>query len=135
MLLYNSKYTEIHYHEKEKLVEAVWHGFAPSMAYRKSMDTYIEVIRGYEVQRWLWDYREAGIVRPTDLEWAATVWAPVFMPLAARLKKVAKVNATDMFNQVSFDSVRKSMGVDNSPFPFREFDDYREARAWVLSEE
>jgi hypothetical protein len=51
MLFYRSKHTEIHYHEKEKLVEAVWRGFAPSTDYRASMNSYIEGIKAHEVER------------------------------------------------------------------------------------
>ncbi|WP_162055935.1 hypothetical protein [Pontibacter pamirensis] len=133
MLFYKSKYTEIHYHEEDKLVETVWLGFASSSDYRQSLAAYVEVIRAQEVERWLGDYREARVVRLADQAWAVKEWAPVFMPLASNLKKMAKVNAKDLFNQVSSTNMKQQLDVTRLPFPFQEFDDYDEARAWVLS--
>lgn len=133
MLFYSSIYTEIHYHEEEKLVETVWQGFAPSTSYRESLCAYIEVVKSHEVQRWLGDYRDAGVVRLIDQEWATKEWAKVFMPLAAGFKKMAKVNAMDVANKISSDNMKQRLDPSKLPFPFREFDDYEEARAWVLS--
>jgi hypothetical protein len=133
MLIYQSDCTEIYYFQDEKLIETRWLGFASSREYRKALGAYLDAIKNYEVKRWLGDYRQARVVRLKDQAWVASDWAPTFMPLTAKIEKMAKVKSLDISSKISSDNIRERLPEDSMPFLFKEFDDYQQARAWVLT--
>jgi hypothetical protein len=132
MTVYQSACLEIDYDETHKLVETCWLAFASSQEYRAGLMTYIDVIKAYPVKRWLGDYRLARVVRLEDQQWIKNTWAPTFFPLAGDIEKMAKVNALDVGNQISSANIEKQINEIRLPFLFQAFDDYEQARAWVL---
>lgn len=132
MVIYKTDYIKIFYHEQEKLVETVWQDFAASKNYRSALEQYIEVIKAHDVKRWLGDYRLARVVRPVDQQWTVTEWAPIFLPLATGIDKMARVKSIDVAAQISSDNMRQEYDTSRFPFQFRDFDDYDKAKAWLL---
>jgi hypothetical protein len=133
MLIYKSDCTEIYYYPNEKMIETRWLGFATSREYRKALGAYLDAIKKYEVKRWLGDYRQARVVRLKDQAWVAAEWAPLFMPLAVSIEKMAKVKSRDISSEISSDNIRGKLPDARIPFLFKAFDGYQEARTWVLT--
>lgn len=133
MLIYRSDCAEIHYFQDEKLIETKWHGFASSREYRKALGAYLHALSHYPVTYWLGDYRQARVVRLKDQAWVAAEWAPLFLPLAAQIKKMARVRSLDISSKISSDNIQGHLSQAGLPYEFQAFDDYEEARAWVLN--
>ncbi|PSR51958.1 hypothetical protein AHMF7605_29045 [Adhaeribacter arboris] len=132
MVFYQSSCLEIYYEETYKFVETRWLRFASSQEYRASLAAYLEIIQTHEVRRWLGDYRQARVVRLEDQQWAALTWAPSFFSQAGNIERMAKVNARDIASQISAHNMKRDLNEDKLPFLFQEFDNYDQARAWVL---
>jgi hypothetical protein len=134
MLFYKSDYLEIYYEHEQKLVETRWLAFAPSKDYREGLSHYLDVIRRQEAKLWLGDYRLARVIRLEDQQWAAREWFPTFLPLAAGIERMARVQSVDVFSQVSSDNMKEKIDMGGLPFLFSEFRHYEDAKAWLLQE-
>lgn len=134
MLFYKSDHLEIYYYQERKLVETRWLAFAPSKDYREGLDHYLDMIRRQEVRLWLGDYRLARVIRLEDQQWAAREWFPAFLPLAAGIERMARVQSVDVLNQISSDNMKDKIDIDGLPFLFSEFRHYEDAKAWLLEE-
>ncbi|MBD1396503.1 hypothetical protein H9Q13_04945 [Pontibacter sp. JH31] len=132
MVIYNTDYIKILYHEQHKMVETVWLGFAGSKDYRAALDQYIDVLQTHEVRRWLGDQRQARVVRPVDQQWTVRTWAPVFVTLIGGIKKMARVKSKDVAALISSDNMRHDIDFSKLPLEFRDFEDYDKAKAWLL---
>ncbi|WP_439882729.1 hypothetical protein ACSX1A_06065 [Pontibacter sp. MBLB2868] len=131
MLYYKSDYLEIYY-SQGGLVETRWLKFASSEEYRAGLAMYSDVVRQKEVKLWLGDYRLAKVVRLHDQGWAAREWFPQFIALATDIKRMARVQSMDIFNETSSENIKRKINIEGLPFEFTEFKDYDEGRAWVL---
>ncbi|TPE42397.1 hypothetical protein [Pontibacter mangrovi] len=116
-----------------KLVETKWLSYAPNKAYRKGLAQYLSTVRQYDVRLWLADYRLAKVVRMVDQEWTAREWLPQFLTFSADIKRMARVQAEDVFSQMSSDSMKRKLDIGGLPFEFSEFRFYDDARSWLLS--
>ncbi|RDV11461.1 hypothetical protein DXT99_24690 [Pontibacter diazotrophicus] len=132
MILYQTTYIEIHYSEKEKLLESFFYGTATDIHYRESLVALIEITKAHDVKRWLCDISQAGAFRIADEVWARREWYPVFSPLASNLEKLAVVKEGSFYGGGGMDGMWKNVIDGKLPASCQEFEDYSEARAWVL---
>jgi hypothetical protein len=132
MIIYKTDYITILYHETDKMVETVWHGFASSKDYRANLQQYIEVLKKYAVERWLGDYTKSRVIRPVDQAWTVNEWAPAFMPLTTNIVKMARIKSLDVSAQISSDNIRQDLNTNHLPFQFEDFENHEDARKWLL---
>ncbi|AKQ45813.1 hypothetical protein TH63_09420 [Rufibacter radiotolerans] len=134
MLLYKSECLEIEYHGQHNLIETRWLGFASSDEYREGLNQYLQAVGGNDIRLWLGDYRLARVVRLEDQEWAAKDWFPRFLPFSKGITKMARVQAQDIFSQISSDGIKEKLDIEGLPFLFSEFKNYDAAKAWLLED-
>ncbi|AKQ45165.1 hypothetical protein TH63_05205 [Rufibacter radiotolerans] len=134
MILYKSDCLEIQYHKEYKLIETRWLQFATSNEYRAGLNQYLEAVSRNEVRLWLGDYRLGKVVKLEDQEWAAKDWFTRFLPLSTGIEKMARVQAQDIFSQISSDGMKEKLDIDGLPFQFSEFKYYESAKDWLLEE-
>lgn len=132
MIIYKTDYITIDFQEHEQLLEVTWHGYAAGPDYRAALMQYVEALRNHKVKYWLGDYRLARVVRVSDQEWTMREWGPLFFPLSGQLEKMARVKSTDVAARISAENMFKDIDLQAIPFQFVEFDDFDEARAWLL---
>ncbi|EJF08209.1 MULTISPECIES: hypothetical protein [Pontibacter] len=132
MIIYKKNYINIAYYEAEQLLEITWSAYAASAEYREAMLQYIHILKNYEVKRWLDDYRQARVVRLSDQKWTKEEWAPLFYPHAQQLDKMARVRSNDISARISCENMFKTVDNSTLPYSFREFEQYGEARNWIL---
>ena len=63
------------------------------------------------------------------------MWLPKFLTLATSLEKVARVQAIDVFSQMSSDSIKSKLDIQGLPYLYSEFKNNEDAKAWLLLED
>lgn len=127
----NSSIT-ISYFAEEKLVRTKWHGFVNSKEYRKILGIYLDVVREKNVTRWIGDNTNAKAIRPSDQEWTAREWAPLFSE-AGNVYRMAVIVAEDIFNKMAVENIMMKAS-DSIKFTTRFFSHEEDAYAWVMEE-
>lgn len=133
MIIYKKPFVEIAYSEADKLVEVNWYGYVAGEKFREAMLQYGHALEQYDVQYWLGYYREAAVVRIADQEWVTSEWGACFFPHVHKLHKMARVQSYDISARISAENMFKDVDFTLLPFNFRQFEDYGQARAWLLS--
>lgn len=132
MIIYKTNCLTITYQEPDKLIESTWHAYAAGKEYREALLQYVEVLKSYDVRRWLGDYRQARVVRLADQEWTVREWSALFFPLTLKLEKMVRIKSLDVSARISSENMFQHLHAGQMPFLFKEFEDYTEAREWVL---
>ncbi len=132
MIIYKKPFMQISYNEPGKLVEVSWHGYVAGEKFRSAMLQYGEVIQQLDVNYWLGDYRQSAVVRIADQEWMVSEWGACFFPHVHKLQRMARVHSYDISARISAENMFREIDFTMLPFAFRQFEDYGQARSWLL---
>ena len=128
----DDRYARISLNKETGSITLQWKGYVPSEAYRRILDTGVQLALEHQVKFWLADLRQMGVILRDDERWTTSD----FMPRMAKagLERLAILTSTDLFNQMSVDRIMDT-SIPILPFQVAYFDDIVTARVWLQGKE
>ena len=126
MIVYEAPTVTIEYDEEKSQLIQKWKGFSSSDVFRTAIMKTTEFSRSNKVKSLISDTTEQSVVKPEDIEFAASR-----MPQIAQgnLKAIAFIMPKNVFAQLSV----KKFGDESHIDLIRFFDSYETAQAWIAS--
>ncbi len=129
MEILNNESAILVFNESLNAIEVYWKGHIKSDAYKGVMELAYDALIKYSATEWLSDMTHVGVTSPGYQQWMKQEFVPKCAK--AGLKRVAVVEAKDVFARFYVDKVKTSLGENdllNERFKTRE-----EAHEWLKS--
>jgi hypothetical protein len=107
-----------------------WKDFAQGEDFRNGLNAGLALVQEKALKNWLADLRQMAAINPDDEVWSNTDWFP--RAIGAGLQNMAIVPSTDIFNQISVESIMSQ--VPGTAITVHYFSTPEEARTWLKAQ-
>ncbi|MEL6559201.1 MAG: STAS/SEC14 domain-containing protein [Bacteroidota bacterium] len=129
MKCFEDNLVKVFYYEEFKTGLGTWRGNGIGEDYKKSMSRISNLIAEKNIEGWVAEISNFGVVSKENKDWVNTVWFPSV--IGAGLKRMAVVIPSNIFGKMSAEEVLAKV---TDQVHIKHFDKLDSARAWIKSE-
>lgn len=119
--------------KQHKILQVSWVDYPSSDEFREGMNKILDTMEEHGLEKILTETSRLGAISPEDQEWVLADWVPRSQQRIT-YKAIALVLSTDIFNQLSIDSImadERATTTQTGTLQQRYFDSLEAGRAWL----